>query len=129
MELFSAWEAESSKGRTPVPLADAELELNYMPEEYQKKNDVSVKTFYERLEIKKQGGEIAIKESFKISGSLRFIWTMEERRLRLKDGKEEIRDGACNAAEKMEKGLSNPGERVEDYCEKTSSDAVATEER
>ncbi|TGO47655.1 hypothetical protein BCON_0268g00030 [Botryotinia convoluta] len=67
------WEIDSDKGRIPVPLADLELELNDMPERYQEDYDIFVKIFYERLEIKKQGGEFATKESYKKSGSLKFI--------------------------------------------------------
>ncbi|KAF7886670.1 uncharacterized protein EAF02_003317 [Botrytis sinoallii] len=41
-----------------------ELESNEMPEEYQKNNDVFVKTFYERLEIKKKGWRVCDQRIF-----------------------------------------------------------------
>ncbi|TGO13338.1 hypothetical protein BTUL_0071g00150 [Botrytis tulipae] len=101
------WDGEFLKGRSTVPLADLELELNDMPEEYQEDFYEFIETVYERLEIKKQGGEFATKESYKKSGSLRFIWTREEHRLRLEDDREEFCDGTCDMTDKMEKGLSN----------------------
>ncbi|TGO24939.1 hypothetical protein BPAE_0091g00160 [Botrytis paeoniae] len=108
MKSCLTWERNSDEGRIPVPLTDLELELNDMPEKHQEDYDIFVKTFYERLEIDRQGGEFATKESYKKLGSLKFIWTREERRLRLKDDEENIREGACDAADRTEKGISDP---------------------
>ncbi|THV53418.1 hypothetical protein BGAL_0051g00150 [Botrytis galanthina] len=129
MEGFLDWELDPSRGRIPAPLADVELELNDMSKKYQEDYDVFVKTFYERLEIKKQGGEFATKESYEKLGSLEFIWEMEESRMFFKDNREKICEEAWNVTDKMEKGLSTPERRVEEYCEKTFSETVAAEER
>ncbi|KAF7944494.1 hypothetical protein EAE96_010885 [Botrytis aclada] len=100
-----------------------------MPEMYQKDYDTLVKTFYERLEIKRQGGEFATKESFKKLGSLEDIWEFTDILIRFKGDKEKAREGACNAADEMEKGQSDPDKWVEDYCEKTFFGTVTTGKR